>query len=298
MKDLLNILIGFGIIFLIGYTTVVSILILTGNTEKTFDDISTQLVVSLVFVGIFTFHLIKGLGEPADKMKAADIPKVETRPYNPEIDQLSYGHYQQESETWWSDSDGDSHSRGTQYACLRFYEDGTVIAKRDIAILKLAIEDSYVYKGSWSVSENNISLQLDKVTNIDDTVSLDISPEEKRDMKYAGHISHDDDLIKAGFYTGTIKGDVLQIGSMTFSKVTPSRLIITASENECHALVNEFKDHPLVLGSFTSSGNWYSNGETGPEWYTVTFESRYELRQELEQALNNSSTDFSSKFWG
>ncbi len=298
MKDLFNILIGLSIIFLIGYTAVVSILILTGNTDKTFDDISVQLVVSLVFVGIFLFHFIKGLREPAGQTKAADIPTVETRPYNPELDQLSYSHYQQESETWWSDSDGDSHSRGTQYACLRFYEDGTVIAKRDLAILKLEVEESFVYKGNWSVSEQNIELQLDKVKDVDDTVSLNISPEEERDMKYAGHITHDDDLIKAGVYRGTIKGDTLQIGSMTFSKVTPSRLIITASESACDALESEFKDHPLVTGSFTDTGNWYSNGETGPEWFTVTFESRYELREELEKALKDSKTDFSNMFWG
>ena len=117
-------------------------------------------------------------------------------------------------------------------------------------------------------------------------------------MKYAGHITHDDDLIKAGFYTGKIVGDTLQIGSMTFSKVTPSRLIITASESACDALQNEFRDHPLVTGSFTDSGFWYSNGETGPEWFTVTFESRYELREALEQAIKNSESDLSNMHWG
>ncbi|MEQ8302047.1 MAG: hypothetical protein RIB47_01555 [Cyclobacteriaceae bacterium] len=301
MRDFLQTLIGFGIIILMGYTLFVSILILTGNTDKTFGDISVQLVISLIFASIFMYEFIRSLRKkPTDKTSATSTvtTEVEKRTYNAIIDILSFDHYQQKSETWWSDSDGDTHSRDIEYASLRFYEDGTVIGKRDIAILKLEMEDSYVYKGTWSVLENKLKFHLEKVQDVDDTIFKYISAEEQRDMKYAGHITVDDDLIKDGFYTGTIKGDTIEVGSMVFSKVIPSRLILTASEDACEDLENEFKNHPLVIRSYTDSGNWYSNGEEGPEWHTVTFESRYELREELERDLKNSKVDFYNMHWG
>ena len=106
----------------------------------------------------------------------------------------------------------------TEYACLRFYEDGTVIGKRAISILKLEIKDSFVYKGTWSVSENKIELHLNKVKDVNDTIFKNISAEEERNMKYAGHITTDDEIIKDGVYAGTIKGNTIEIGSMIFSK--------------------------------------------------------------------------------
>ena len=301
MRGFLHILIGIGIIILIGNTLYNSILILTGNTDKTFADISVQLFISLIIISALMYGLIKDQRKKtANKTSGANAvnSEVEKRAYNPAIDILSFDHYQQKSETWWSDSDGDSHSRSTKYASLRFYEDGTVIGKREIAILKLDVKDSFVYKGTWSVTENNLKLHLEKVQDVDDTVFHHISAEEERNMKYAGHITTDDDLVKAGVYRGTIKGNTLEIGSMVFSKVTPDRLIITASEDACDALANEFKNHPLVMDSFKSTGNWYSNGEEGPEWFTVTFESRYELREKLEQDLHNSKFDFHNLVWG
>ena len=303
MKNLLQIIIGLIIISIIGYTLVISILIFTGNTDKTFDDIWFQLVVSSIFIIIFIVGFVKDRTSAKSiqtntKKANKNITTKKEHKFNPEFDKLHYGIYEQSSKTWWSDSDGDSHSRETVYANLRFYEDGTVIGIRQQSVLKKENPGSFVYKGTYMLSGNKIEFTLDKVVDTDDTVFHYITPEEQRDMKFAGHIANDDDLIKAGTYKGLIIGSSLQIGKYEFNLITPNRLIITASESACDSLEKQFKNHPLVLGSFTHSGNWYTNGETGPEWYTVTFESRYELREELEKALKNSSTDFYNMHWG
>ena len=298
MRNLLEIIIGFSAFGLIAYTLVISILILTGNTDKTFNDISIQLILSLILVGNFVYHYIKENKNPPPETTAISKAKAKKQSYDPAIDVLSFAHYQQKSETRWSDSDGDIHSMETEYASLRFYEDGTVIGKRAIAILKVEIKDSFVYKGTWNVSENKIELHLNKVKDVNDTIFKNISAEEERNMKYAGHITTDDEIIKEGVYSGTIKGNTIEIGTMVFSKITPDRLIITATQNECDSLESEFKKHPLVTGSFRNSGNWYSNGEEGPEWHTITFESRYELREKLENDLKKSTAAYSNMYWG
>ncbi|TCP28674.1 hypothetical protein EV195_101855 [Tenacibaculum skagerrakense] len=304
MKSFIEILIGLSIIFLLGYTLVMSILILAGYSDKTFDDISTQLVISLIFMIIFIHGFVsqgkKGktsnTQQVIEQEKASPIEKKQA--YNPEFDKLHFGIYEQSCKTNWLDSDGDSYSTETEYANLRFYEDGVVIGIRQQAVLKKENPDSYVYKGTYIVKENTIELELNKVSDVNDKIFHYISPEEQRNMKYAGHIADDNDLIKQGKYKGHILGDSLTIGKFKFNLIKPSNLIITTSESNCNSLMKKFKDHPLVISSFTDSGYWYSNGETGPEWHTVTFKSRYELREGLEKDLKNCSIDFSNMFWG
>ncbi len=63
------------------------------------------------------------------------------------------------------------------------------------------------------------------------------------------------------------------------------RLIITADDDVCSRICSGFK-HPNLKGIFEDSGYWYSNGESGPEWFTVTLEAKDEHRMEVEEALD------------
>ena len=60
-----------------------------------------------------------------------------------------------------------------------------------------------------------------------------------------------------------------------------SRYIITASEDTCEQLAQNLKKHPIVINTFENSGNWYSNGETGPEWFTVTIEADWKNKEAI-----------------
>lgn len=304
MRNTFHTILGAMILLMAFYTIGTLVQIIFGWTEIKLSEIT----IPLVIISIFFIAMVIGYYKKDEKNKTKKIsvnsveqnqPWIEKeREYNPEIDKLNYTIYEQYGETWWSDSDGDSHTRPTVYANLRFYEDGALIGLRDRGILKIENIDSFVYKGNWEINEDKIKIILNKVKDIDDSVYLYISPEEKRDMKYAGHITHDSDLIKEGIYQGVLRESTIKIGNFLFRSITPSRLIITATEASCNELQNKFKNHPLVLNSYTDSGNWYTNGETGSEWYTVTFESRYELREQLENDIKKSSSDYSNMFWG
>ena len=81
-----------------------------------------------------------------------------------------------------------------------------------------------------------------------------------------------------------------------------SRLIITAEESVCDALEQHIKEHPLVEHTFQNSGFWYSNGETGPEWFTLTIEADYSKKDEVESlvdtALKELGKSAGNRFWG
>ena len=81
-----------------------------------------------------------------------------------------------------------------------------------------------------------------------------------------------------------------------------SNYIITASSNVCSALASRLEKHPLVLRVYEDSGFWYSNGETGPEWFTVTIQTHWKNKKEIEdlvkeelKKLNKSANNF---YWG
>jgi hypothetical protein len=293
MKTFLTIL-GALLLLMGFYVIVTAIMIVFGWTETSFSEISIPFFI-LVIAFAFKVYSIMKPDKQHIKKKVTEVNTLNE--YNPNIDILKYAIYEQKSETWWSDSDGDSHTRPTIYANLRFYENGTVIGIRDRGILKIENENSYVYKGQWQTKENTIEFNLEKIKDVNDKVDLDISEHEHRDMKYAGHVANNDDIIKAGIFKGLIKDNSLHVGKFKFDCIKTSRLIITASKNMCDSFEKQFKNHPLVLGSYTNSGNWYSNGETGPEWHTVTFESRYELKDKLEESIKEYSSDYSNMFW-
>ena len=81
-----------------------------------------------------------------------------------------------------------------------------------------------------------------------------------------------------------------------------SRYIITASEETCAALAISLKSHPKVLNTFEDTGNWYSNGETGPEWFTVTIEANYKDKEIIEDLVSNElqklGKSAGNTFWG
>lgn len=81
-----------------------------------------------------------------------------------------------------------------------------------------------------------------------------------------------------------------------------SRYIITASEGTCSFLCHQLKGHKLVQDTFEDSGFWYSNGETGPEWFTVTIEADCKYKEEIEnlvsETLKEADRTVRSCFWG
>lgn len=133
---------------------------------------------------------------------------------------LHFTVYQQSSETWWFDNDGDKHSANTIYANLRFYEDGTVIGIRSKSIPDIKATDTFTMKGKWSLDKNKVSFNLKKIIEINDTVKIDISEYEERQMKYAGKIANDNSLIKEGEFQGEIDGDNITIDKHVFYKLS------------------------------------------------------------------------------
>lgn len=45
--------------------------------------------------------------------------------------------------------------------------------------------------------------------------------------------------------------------------------IVVHDEEILDAIEPAVKGHPEVIDSFQDTGNWYSNGETGPEWFSM-----------------------------
>lgn len=81
-----------------------------------------------------------------------------------------------------------------------------------------------------------------------------------------------------------------------------SLYIITASEGTCSFLCHQLKGHKLVQDTFEDSGFWYTNGETGPEWFTATIEADYKHKEEIEklvsETLKSAGRTGSNYFWG
>ena len=310
MKNFFEILLGFAVIGYIIYVLVQIYYAATGMHNTAWGDITVHLIVVGVFIALLAIGNRVERSEQLNKQvenintaseDSSDVPEVNT--YNPHTDILKFDSiYLQEVKTWWNDSDGDYHDRGTDYAALRFYEDGKVIGIRKAQIPSLEHPDSFTYKGTWKVSKNNLSIELEKVTDVEDNIEVYISPEETRDMKYAGHIADDDSLIKAGQYTFTINGGTLEFPSqLSLTYQSASDLIITAQEETCEELAAYFKNSPLMLSAFQRTGNWYTNGETGPEWFTVHLRTLYlnkeQVEAELDRALSKLDLIVENTYW-
>ncbi|WP_340075731.1 hypothetical protein [Leptobacterium sp. I13] len=307
MKNIISSLIGLAmIIYLISVIAKIARIVL-GTTPDSWASISGHLVVAstLIILMIVGYFLDKKDSKKPIPEKKTQIPpkKVIQKPdYNPYEDKLHHAVYQQHVRSWWSDSDGDIHRHSTIHATLRFYEDGTIIGIRSSNIPKIEVPSSYTMKGNWTLDKNRLSFNLEKVSDIDDTVDIYISEEDRRQMKYAGSIANDDSLIKAGKHKGKIKGTFIYIKGYTFAKMETSRLIITASEGVCSTLASRLKKHPYVIDTFEDSGYWYSNGETGPEWFTATIETTYNHKDAVEKAvedeLKNMGKFANNFYWG
>ena len=53
---------------------------------------------------------------------------------------------------------------------------------------------------------------------VDDSIEIQITEADRREMKYYGEIADDNSLIRAGEHRGTICGDTISIGNFSFNK--------------------------------------------------------------------------------
>ncbi len=58
----------------------------------------------------------------------------------------------------------------------------------------------------------------------------------------------------------------------------------------------------MVISTYENTGNWYTNGETGPEWFTVTIEAKWKNKEAIENLVFNKLKETgdttSNQFWG
>lgn len=68
----------------------------------------------------------------------------------------------------------------------------------------------------------------------------------------------------------------------------PYKFIFTHSEKALDAIESTIENHPKVTSVFQDSGNWYSNGETGPEWFSMHVRCKVEDTEEIQQFINDA----------
>ncbi|WP_411895224.1 hypothetical protein [Winogradskyella sp. A2] len=61
-----------------------------------------------------------------------------------------------------------------------------------------------------------------------------------------------------------------------------SKLIVTAGKDTCRELESKIRNHEAVVSTFQDSGNWYSNGETGPEWFTLHITTSQDRKEDID----------------
>ncbi len=310
MGKIFSVIVGLG---LIGYLLFVLIRIgqvLWGAGSETWAGVSLHLIVVGILAGLLLIGHFWG-DSPETAEEKEDTPASATAdmgpadqtstPYNSYLDKLSMSAYRQQVSTWWYDNDGDKHQQGTLYASLRFFEDGTVIGIRANRIPKIDLPDSFSLKGTYTLDEGNITLALVKTSGVDDSIPIHISEADRREMKYYGEIAHDESLIKAGEYRGEIRGNSIRLGKHTFTQVPVSKLIVTAAEDTCDRLELRVTNHPHIIDTFQDTGNWYTNGETGPEWFTLHIETSEDWEKEVEafvkSELAKMGESASNLFW-
>ena len=288
MKNIFYLLIGGGVIGYLIYVLVQVFLISFSLNESNWSTFSGHLIaggiLSLVLVLIYFFGNKKE--NSPENQQSSTSKNITTPPYNQFEDKLEFTVYQQNFKTWWFDNNGDKHDHSTIYANLRFYDDGTIIGIRSIEIPKVNFEGSFTMIGSWTVDKNKLNLTLQKIVEIDDTIKIDVTEDEERQMKYAGKIADDNSLIKAGEFQGIIQGNNITIGNHVFTKLPVSTLIVTASKDTCAELESRITNHDYVMDTFQDTGNWYSNGKTGPEWFTIHINTSQDRKEDIETLVN------------
>lgn len=309
MHGLFATILGFIIIGYFGWTGVQVIIFLIGSGDKAWSELTfhvgfTGIVCGLILMSEIHDRIRKhgeikvsekrtndGDGSSSEEVRSG-YSKISDELRNNARQKPSFGIYQQSFETWWYDSDGDKQYHSTIYATLRFYEDGAVIGNRATVFPKKTVKSSYTLSGTWKVENKLLSFDLEKVSATDDSVDIYISPEEEREMKYYGQIADDSSLIKFGHYEGYIHDQSLQVDNHTFQLLPLLKLVVTTDEDECSELVKQLSGNPIVVSCYEGSGNWYSNGETGPEWFTVTIITSSENKQKLENLVSGTGKLF------
>ncbi len=309
MYGLFVTILGFIVIGYFGWTGVQVILLLIDSSDRTWSDMSfhiglTGVVCALIAVSEIhdrltknkeTKNTSKATGDKdsssTDEERSGSLKIVDELRKNAR-NKPSFGIYQQSFETWWYDDYGDKHYHSTIYATLRFYEDGTVIGSRTTVFPKNKVKDSFTLSGKWEIDNKLLSFDLEKVSDVYDTINIYISPEEQREMKYYGRIADDSSLIKAGHYEGYIHDQSLQLDGHTFQLLPLLKLVVTADEDDCSDLVKQLSNNPIVVSCYEGTGNWYTNGETGPEWFTATFITSRENKERLEELVSGTGKLF------
>lgn len=76
----------------------------------------------------------------------------------------------------------------------------------------------------------------------------------------------------------------------------PYKFIFTHSEKALDAIESAVSNHPKVEDVFQDSGFWYSNGETGPEWFSMHVRCKEEdaetVQAFIEEELKNRDYDY------
>ena len=105
-----------------------------------------------------------------------------------------------------------------------------------------------------------------------------------------------------GFDEGTNQKVDITNSQAQNSSIKTHNLIIVASEHNCNIIEANLKGHPYAIDIFQETGNWYTNGETGPEWFTVTIKALSKHTSEIERAVRELTAkrgiSIGNMYWG
>lgn len=298
MKSCLTTALGLAVMLYLFYVVVESFKLIVGWSDIPI----SEMVNHYVFIGVVIFlNLLLTYFSKNRKSQQASSTSEQTSQsslsftfrdtFNPYEDIIHPAVYQQKFKTWWYTSDSEEVTHSYQYGTLRFYEDGIVIGNRNAKVPKLNLPESFGLKGTWEVDQNKVTLSLEKTTQEDDTIQVHIREEHKREMKYYGEIADDNSIIKAGKYSGKVKGDTIRLGDFQFNKVKTSTLIITADDGDCSRLQRAVEPNEYVISTYEDSGFWYTNGETGPEWFTLHIKTFSNATEIIDQLVSDVSEE-------
>lgn len=79
-----------------------------------------------------------------------------------------------------------------------------------------------------------------------------------------------------------------QVKTQTESGPRPYRFIFTHEEAALDSIESAVIAHPKVIGAFQDSGYWYSNGETGPEWFSMHVKCREQDSEEVKEFIREA----------
>lgn len=68
-------------------------------------------------------------------------------------------------------------------------------------------------------------------------------------------------------------------------------MIFTHDESALDAIESTVSEHSAVIDVFQDSGQWYSNGESGPEWFTMHVVCLKKDQEGVKQMINDVLKD-------